>query len=302
MISTTVFTIWIRPAFPQGRMKPWWAVMGALFLGMGFPAVAAPPRVASATLCADQVVLRLADPEQIVALSPDAADPHLSWMAQEGARYPRPIPSAEEYMRLGADVVLTDSWSHHRMAALLEASGIRVIRLPLVETFDGVREQINLAAGALEQDERGSALEDEFLCRLNAVAHMRTGADRLALYQTPGGYSAGPGTIIDAVMTLNGLRNITTAEGWPRHDPERLFLGPPDILLASFFNAPYYSRGSDISSRQLQRISGQKKIPVITVPGAMWACATWTVSEAAEHLSSALGGPLPSLPETNACK
>lgn len=302
MISITALAPQMPPSSSQRHMGLWSAVIGALLLGTGLPAAAAPPRIASATLCSDQIVLRLADPEQIVALSPDAADPHLSWMAQEGTRYPRPTPSAEQYIRLGADVVLTDSWSHHRMAALLEASGVRVIRLPLVETFDGVREQINLAAGALEQSERGSALADEFVRRLNAVAHMRTGADRLALYQTPGGYSAGPGTIIDAIMSLNGLNNITEMDGWPRHDPERLFLGPPDILLSSFFDAPYYSRGSDISSRQLQRISDRKKIPVITVPGAMWACATWTVAEAAEHLSSALGGPLPLQTENDTCR
>ncbi|NKD77336.1 ABC transporter substrate-binding protein [Haematospirillum sp. H1815] len=246
------------------------------------------PHVASATLCADQVILKLADPDQIVAVSPDAADPHVSWMARKGAGYPRPTPSAEAYIQLGADVVITDAWSHHRMASLLERSGVRVVRLPMTETVEGIDHQIDLAAEALGQHERGTMLKQAMKRSLDAAAYQRNGADRRALYQTPGGYSAGPGTIIDTIMALNGLRNVTQAEGWPRHDPELLLLDPPDLLLASFFDAPYYSRGMDISSRQLQHLSGEKKIPAITVPGAMWACSTWTVMEAAEHLSSAL--------------
>ena len=49
----------------------------------------APRRIVSFNQCADQLVLALADPGQIVGLSPYAADPSLSVMA-EPAKTPVP--------------------------------------------------------------------------------------------------------------------------------------------------------------------------------------------------------------------
>jgi len=62
-----------------------------LGLLMACPASAqAPWRVVSFNLCADQLVVALADPEQIAGLSPYAADPNLSVVADK-ARAFRPI-------------------------------------------------------------------------------------------------------------------------------------------------------------------------------------------------------------------
>ena len=49
----------------------------ALVLGLAAPgdAADAPRRVVSFNVCADQLVLALAEPDQIAALSPNAADP-----------------------------------------------------------------------------------------------------------------------------------------------------------------------------------------------------------------------------------
>ena len=54
----------------------------------GMPAGAADPprRVASFNVCADQLVIALADPDQIVGLSPYASDPAISVVAEKARR------------------------------------------------------------------------------------------------------------------------------------------------------------------------------------------------------------------------
>lgn len=61
------------------------ALLGGAAVGTAGWAAEPPPRVAAATVCADQYVLALADQAQIVALSPDATDPYLSLMAEQAA-------------------------------------------------------------------------------------------------------------------------------------------------------------------------------------------------------------------------
>ena len=55
-----------------------------------FAAAAADPprRIVSFNVCADQLVVALADPSQIVALSPYAADPMTSVVADKARAFP----------------------------------------------------------------------------------------------------------------------------------------------------------------------------------------------------------------------
>ncbi|WP_204320163.1 hypothetical protein, partial [Klebsiella oxytoca] len=66
--------------------RVWTAAFALLVLA---PAVAAAPRrVVSFNLCADQLVLALADPGQIAALSPYARNPAISAAAAAAGGFP----------------------------------------------------------------------------------------------------------------------------------------------------------------------------------------------------------------------
>ena len=78
-----------------------------LLLLSGMPAVAdAPRRVVSFNLCADQLVVGLADSNQIAALSPYAQDRHLSVVAERARAFPTLDWSAEGTVAFGPDLVL----------------------------------------------------------------------------------------------------------------------------------------------------------------------------------------------------
>src|SRR2546429_9889611 len=65
-----------------------------------------PRRVVSFNQCGDQLVLALADPEQIAGLSPYAADPSLSAVADMARAFPRLDWQAESTIALRPDLVL----------------------------------------------------------------------------------------------------------------------------------------------------------------------------------------------------
>lgn len=267
-------------------------VAGALLAESVAPVAAADAgvRVASATVCADQYVLALARPEQIAGLSPDAANPWLSLLADQAADYPRLRSAAEVYLDAEVDVVVTNGWSDHQTAALLERFGVHVVRIPLVDDFTAVAEATRTVAAALGQPERGEALVADMRRRLEVLARQAPGRGRSALYLRPDGGTAAAGTFVDAVLTGVGLRNHATAEGlggWTSYGLERFIASRPDVLVTSFFGAPYPSSGGGFGNHPAFRTRAAA-LPRVEVPGALWVCGGWILAEAAEHLAREL--------------
>lgn len=165
-------------------------------------AQARPQRVVSFNLCSDQLIVALADPAQIAGLSPLAADPALSVVAHEAARYRRLDWSAESLVELAPDLVFVGP-SDRPTRAMLAAMGIRIVEVPFIADLDDARKQVREMAALLGQDARGTALIaqlDDAEKNLASRARKRT-----ALVIERGGYAAGPRSLIGAMLKVAGL-------------------------------------------------------------------------------------------------
>jgi iron complex transport system substrate-binding protein len=153
--------------------------MALLASALTFPVPAgadAPKRVVSFNVCADQLVVALADPAQIAGLSPYAADPVLSVVAEEAKKYRRLEWQAESTIPLKPDLVLTGAWDRAATRQMLTRVGIRVVQLDLVTDIATAREEIARVAELLGHPERGAQLIaqlDAARGRLAAVPRMR---------------------------------------------------------------------------------------------------------------------------------
>src|SRR5262249_43349455 len=98
----------LRPLVPLSRRARSVASFAALLwlIASAGARAAAPPSVASINLCADQLVLTVAAPEQVLTVSWLSADPEESLLATQAARYPLNYGSAEELLRFKPDVVI----------------------------------------------------------------------------------------------------------------------------------------------------------------------------------------------------
>src|SRR6058998_3102452 len=112
--------------------------LAPVFLMLAFssaaPASAAdiPRRVVSFNQCGDQLVLALADPEQIAGLSPYAADPSLSAVAEKAKAFPRLDWQAESTIALQPDLVLIGQNDRPVTKHILRAQGLRMYEIALI--------------------------------------------------------------------------------------------------------------------------------------------------------------------------
>src|SRR3954454_11824615 len=146
----------------------------ALVLGVtNVCAADAPRRVVSFNQCADQLVVALADPEQIAGLSPYAADKSLSVVADRARAFPRLDWQAESTIALGPDLVLIGQNDRPVTKHILRAQGLRLYEIALIANLDAARRQIVEVAALLGHPERGEMLLTEFdaaRARLHAAA------------------------------------------------------------------------------------------------------------------------------------
>src|SRR5437763_16466956 len=117
-----------------------------------------PRRVVSFNQCGDQLVLALADPDQIAGLSPYAADPSLSVVAERARAFPRLDWQAESTIALAPDLVLIGQNDRPVTKHVLRAQRLRMYEIALISDLDAARRQIVEAAAVLGHPERGETL------------------------------------------------------------------------------------------------------------------------------------------------
>jgi iron complex transport system substrate-binding protein len=225
--------------------------------------------VVSLNLCTDQMLVLLA-PEQVAALSPLARDPTLSLVAKQADRMQVTRASAEAVLRLRPDLVLAAPYGAQTTLGLLEEEGIRVVRVDLPTDFSGIRAQTRKLAALLGVPARGEALiaaMDAKLAALKPPPHPVR-----ALVWEPRGYTAGPGSLADAVLKAAGLSNISTGR---QVGLEALLRLHPDLLVLPA-SAQFPSLATELLGHPAT--SG---IPRRFVPPALTICAgPWTADAA----------------------
>jgi len=224
------------------------------------PARAAPDaRVVSLNVCTDQLLALLA-PEQIAALSVLSRDPTLSVVAEQAARLPVVRADAEAVLRLTPTLVLAGPYGAQSTLAALERRGVPVMRLGLPESFDAIRTQVTQVATVLGVPGRGVAL----LAAMDADLTHPAVPRRRALLWGARGWTSGPGTFTDAVLTAAGLDNA--ARGGVV-GIEALLAHPPELLITAA--APR----TPSMATDLLRHPALSTLPRRSVPPAWLLCA-----------------------------
>ncbi len=141
------------------------AMMSAVPIG----AAAAPVRVVSMNLCADELVLRLADRDQVLAVTYLARDSRGSTVATEAVGLPVTRGLTEEVVALKPDLVIAGAFTTRTTVGMLKRVGAPVLELGVPADLDGVRAQIRQVAAALGHPERGEAMVAALDARLAAI-------------------------------------------------------------------------------------------------------------------------------------
>jgi iron complex transport system substrate-binding protein len=256
----------------------------ALFSAVAGSGAIASPRVMSLDQCADQYVLALAPRASIVGLS-TRAGARDSFLRSESTGLPRRRASSEAVLAAGPQVVVAYWGGDPRLSALLARRRISAIRIDEASSFDGVRANVRKVAAALDERARGEAV----VARMDAQLAAARGAwgGRSALYLTPSGFTAGPGTMIDAILTGAGLGDAAGRPGFGPVSLEHLVVDPPSALVLGFFDAFGIAEQQWGPGRHGLLAAMARRRAIATLPASELGCPGWFAADAALALARA---------------
>ncbi|HEY7671630.1 MAG TPA: ABC transporter substrate-binding protein [Gammaproteobacteria bacterium] len=232
------------------------------------------PSVASINLCADQLVLSIADPAQIRTVSWLAADPHESMLDAEARRYPLNYGSAEEIIEFAPDVVVAGIFTSAFTRALLRDLGYTVVDLAPEDSIADIERNIEIVAAALRRAERAAVVIGEMRAHVAALAATRRPELATAVVVRPGGFTVGAHTLADELMNLAGLRNVVAESGldrWGSLSMETLLRSTPALLIQTGYRREQPSLANLVLEHAA--LTGlTTTTATVTVPAKYWSC------------------------------
>jgi iron complex transport system substrate-binding protein len=248
------------------------------------------PRIASINLCTDQLLVTLADPQQILGLSPYSRDRARSWDASKAAQFPKLSGEAEDVLVLRPDAVVAGRFTKRATRELLKEKGLRVVEFDAARSLDDVKKQIRQMGDLVQHPERATT---EIKRLDTAIAHAREVVSRkpyrvLALSRR--GWVSGGDSLTSSLLATAGLNNAAAELGYKLGgfaSLEAIVSLRPDFLLVS--------EGGDFAEDEgrafmlhpaLERFYPASKRLVI--PEKLTVCGGPRLSEALDRLASEL--------------
>ena len=245
----------------------------------------APRRIVSLDYCADQYVLKFADREDILALSPDAGK-RFSYMRAAAEGIPTVRPRTADVLALQPDLVVRTYGGGHDIADFMKEPGVPVVQIGFPQSIAEVRDEVLRVGTELGKPDEAEKLVADMDRRLKALAE-RSGPQREVLYMTPAGVTAGEGTLVHELFVAAGLENFQDRPGWNPLPLERLAYERPDLIAAAFFESQTNHVDNWSAARHPVARAQLRELPVVALEGSWTSCGGWFLLDAVEALATA---------------
>ena len=194
----------------------------------------AAPRVVSLNPCLDAILVEVAEPRQILALSHYSADPKSSSIPQDVARrFGVTGGTVEEVLALEPDIVLASTFMAPATRAALDDLGVRVESFGSPTTVEESVAQVANLAELVGSSEAGEALAAEIL---ESVSAGGSGVLKSAVLWQPGGIVPGDQQLVSELLRAAGFTSHSAKLGLGQAEYlslEQVVAAPPDVLLVA---------------------------------------------------------------------
>ena len=244
---------------------------------------AAPQKIVSLNLCTDQLLMLLADPDQIASLSKIVDDPNVSFLAEKSAGFKKNRGHSEEIFMNSPDLVVAGVYTEKATVQILQSLGVRVEIFPIEQNFDDIVKNIKKMGQLVGHSGRAKRMIDDFNIRLEELRSGITERPRAAIYSA-NGYTTGTDTMSGQILKTAGFRNITEEVGMSFGGTlplETLVMLKPDLVITGKAY-PGHSRSEEILKHPALR-----PFRAITQTDAKWICGTPAVLDAVAELQRA---------------
>jgi len=200
-----------------------------------------PVRVVSQTVGTDELLLALAEPGQVAALSHLSRDARFSAVAKAAEAYPQiPQGDAEGILRHKPTLVLITNYSQPELVAQLQRLHVRLLRFDHFNTLEEVYANLRTLARELGAEAKAEALIVRCEARVGELARRLKGAQPVrVLVPSQYGFTAGRDTTFQDLCDHAGALNVAAEAGLVGHAPtpseamltwkvDRLVLAGPD--------------------------------------------------------------------------
>lgn len=256
-----------------------------------------PLRVVSQTVGTDELLLALADPSQIAALSHLAKDPAYSPVAMEAKKYPTLQTSdAESILKFHPDLVLIASYTRAETKALLQRAGVKLLSLDHFENLDDLFANTRAIGLALGHPDRAETVIHDWKLRVATLQAKLKGVRPVrVLAASTYPFTAGADTTFQDVCDHAGALNVAAEAGLRGHQPtptEKLLTWNIEALVASGEDGSG-DQGSGIVARlrelpSYKFLRAMKAGRVVLVSGPRMASTAQARLDAYEELARAL--------------
>jgi iron complex transport system substrate-binding protein len=233
-----------------------------------------PTRIVSINLCTDELVLRLADPRNIVSISYLSRN-YYSNVIDLAEKIPVNHGLAEEIVPLRPDLVVSGLYTTRTATALLERTDIPVLDLDVPRTIREVIDQYRDVGEALGEPERAKRIVDEMEERLAAMPPAPPPPLPRALVFNLNGFTIRKRSLEDDIITRAGMEDFSRTFGIEKYGQislETVVTSKVDVLIVSQLRDRPPAIGSEVLRHPvLDAISGRTR--QIVMPSKLWICA-----------------------------
>ncbi|MCH9809021.1 MAG: ABC transporter substrate-binding protein [Alphaproteobacteria bacterium] len=268
--------------------------IAAICLGLLYPGTltaqkrSMPQRIVSLNLCTDQLVMMLAGPERIAAISHLSIDPALSVLSGQARRLPITYGQAEEVFLLKPDLIVAGSFHLNATVDILRRLGLKVEEFDSTNSFVDIRTNVRRMGVLLGEREKAEALITEMDRRLSKLDAERSQRPALAALYYANSYTSGANTLASEVVERAGFENLGSRAGLTGTAElalETLVMARPDLVVTGLsYEAPALAQEvfAHPALAYLQKRSG-----AVAVPENLWICGLPQTAEAVEALAAA---------------
>jgi iron complex transport system substrate-binding protein len=256
------------------------------------PASEAPrqyPAIVSLNPCTDAILVEVADPAQILALSHYSQDAASSSMDLATARrFASTGGTVEEVLALHPDLTVSGNFMSPATVGAMQRLGLRLEQLPIASTVEASKAQVRALARLAGHPERGEALVARIEAALTAAAPPPDGAAASgpisAVVWQSGGMVPGGGTLIAELLRRTGFTSFSAARGMKQADVlplEAMLADPPDLILTA--GEPRANEDRLLAHPALAALADTRRERLD--PSLLW-CGGPTIIRAAERLAA----------------
>ncbi len=270
-------------------MKPYCLCFTALLLvSATLFAGEKPQRIVSIGLCTDQLLLMLAEREQIASLSVWAKDENMSYMIDAVGEIPLNNSSVEEIILYQPDLVVASQFAAWDTAKFLRQLGYEVKQIPTARSIEDIYALLRQFGEWTGNQKRAEAMIRTMQQELREISERYAERPtKTVIVYSPNGFTIGANTLENDLFAHAGYVNLAAEMGIEGFKPialESLIAADPDVLQVD----RTLSRADSLATAYMGHPALEKMIEhreYLDIPTRLRICAGPMITEAIENMA-----------------